>query len=110
MSISGKNAMELVNWIQRKYDIQILPSTPDDQSTPIESTTYWNDMQRNRAGNLLAGARLKAELSQKELADKVGIRQNMVSEYEHGRRRITREMAQRVGKVLGVNLAAMIET
>ena len=81
-----------------------------DSRTPIGGTTYWNDMQRNRAGNLLAGARLKAELSQKELADKVGIRQNMVSEYEHGRHRITRDMAQRFGKVLSVDLMTMMES
>ena len=67
-------------------------------------------MQRNRGGNLLAGARLKAELTQAELAGKVGVRQGMVSDYEHGRRRLTRNMARRFGEVLGVDLVKMIRS
>jgi len=61
-------------------------------------------MNKNRAGNLLAGARLKAELTQAELAEKAGIRQNMVSEYENGKRALTQAMAERFSGVLGVDL------
>jgi len=59
-------------------------------------------MNRNRIGNLLEAARLKAGLSQKQVADAVGIRQNMVSNYENGRRRLTRSMARRLADVLKV--------
>jgi transcriptional regulator with XRE-family HTH domain len=43
-------------------------------------------MEKNRVGNLLAGARLKTRMTQTQLADKLGIRQNMVSDYERARR------------------------
>ena len=33
---------------------------------PIEATDWWKKMQKNRAGNLLAGARLKKQLTQAE--------------------------------------------
>jgi len=35
-------------------------------------------------GNLLSAARLKVGLLQSQLAEKLGIRQNMVSDYERG--------------------------
>jgi len=54
----------------------------------------------NRVGNLLAGARLKAGLTQEQLSGKLGIRQNMVSDYERGRRALSPEMARRFSSVL----------
>jgi ribosome-binding protein aMBF1 (putative translation factor) len=69
---------------------------------PIESTGYWREMEKNRVGNLLAGARLKAGLTQAQLADKLGIRQNMVSDYERGRRTFSAAMARRLSKTLKV--------
>jgi transcriptional regulator with XRE-family HTH domain len=50
----------------------------------------------------LAGARLKAGLTQAQLAQKLGIRQNMVSDYERGRRTYSDAMADRLSKVLQV--------
>ncbi len=75
---------------------------PDDEIVPIESTEFWQDMEKNRIGNLLAGARLKAGLTQGELAAKLGIRQNMVSDYERGRRTFSDTMAKRLSTVLNV--------
>ena len=62
-------------------------------------------MEKNRIGNLLAGARLKAGLTQAQLAERLGIRQNMVSDYEHGRRSYSDIMAKRLSKALKVNEA-----
>jgi len=45
--------------------------------------------QSNRIGNLPSGARFNAKLSQAQLAAKLGIRQNMVSDYERGKRRLS---------------------
>jgi transcriptional regulator with XRE-family HTH domain len=59
-------------------------------------------MEKNRVGNLLAGARLKAGMTQAQLADKLGIRQNMVSDYERGRRTYSDAMATRLSKTLKV--------
>ena len=62
-------------------------------------------IEKNRVGNLLAGARLKAGLTQAQLADKLGIRQNMVSDYERGRRTVSDAMAKRLSETLQVNEA-----
>ena len=59
-------------------------------------------MDTNRVGTRLAGARLKAGLSQAQLADRLGIRQNMVSDYERGRRTYSDAMAKRLSKTLKV--------
>jgi len=102
ISIHGEHTDELLAWIKKKYDIAILADEPEDEFVSIESTEYWQKMEKNRIGNLLAGARLKAGLTQAQLAKKLGIRQNMVSDYEHGRRNYSDTMAQRLSKTLKV--------
>jgi transcriptional regulator with XRE-family HTH domain len=62
-------------------------------------------MEKNRVGNLLDGARLKAGLTQAQLANKLGIRQNMVSDYERGRRTYSDAMAKRISQTLQVKEA-----
>jgi len=107
IALSGENPSELLNWIRQKFEVSVL--TPwRETSVPIEETEYWREMNANRAGNLLAGARLKAEMTQSELASKVGIRQNMISEYENGKRPLTKAMAKRFSEVLGVDLARLL--
>ena len=102
ISIHGEHIDELIAWIKKKYDIAILADEPDDEFVSIESTKYWQEMEKNRIGNLLAGARLKAGLTQAQLAKKLDIRQNMVSDYEHGRRNYSDAMAKRLSKTLKV--------
>jgi len=79
-----------------------LVTRPHDEFVPIESTEYWKKMEKNRIGNLLAGSRLKAGLTQAQLAEKLGIRQNMVSDYERGRRTYSDAMAARLCNALQV--------
>ena len=100
--------------LQRIHDLTLGSSTIanrlsflTDESTkepiPIESTDYWREMEKNRAGNLLAGARLKAGLTQAQLASQLGIRQNMVSDYERGQRPVSDAMAGRLADALDIN-------
>lgn len=103
ISLHGENVAELVEWIRKKYDVTVLAEGPEDEYVPIESTEYWMEMEKNRVGNLLAAARLKAGLTQAELASKLGVRQNMVSDYERGRRTYSDAMAKRLSKALKVN-------
>ena len=102
ISIQGEGAHELLAWIREKYDVTILSGEQNDELVPIESTEYWQEMEKNRVGNLLAGARLKAGLSQAELAKKLGIRQNMISDYENGKRKYSDAMAKRLSETLKV--------
>jgi ribosome-binding protein aMBF1 (putative translation factor) len=103
LSIHGDNVGELVAWIRKKCDVAVLAAEPEEELDSIESTAYWKEMEKNRVGNLLAGARLKAGLTQAQLAAEVGIRQNMVSDYERGRRTYSDAMAKRLSKALQVN-------
>lgn len=102
ISLQGEHVGELVDWIKKKYDIAVLVEEPEDEFVSIESTEYWKEMEKNRIGNILAGARLKAGLTQAQLAEKLGIRQNMVSDYEHGRRTYSDAMAKRLSETLTV--------
>ncbi len=102
ISLQGEGAGELVDWIKKKYDLAVLVEEPEDELVPIESTGYWRKMEKNRVGNLLAGARLKAGLTQARLAAKLGIRQNMVSDYENGRRPLSAAMVRRLSETLEI--------
>ncbi|MBO4303535.1 MAG: helix-turn-helix transcriptional regulator [Lentisphaeria bacterium] len=62
----------------------------------INDTDWWQENKHR----VLAGARLKAGLTQKQLADKTGIRQSVISEYENGKRRMTMKMARKFASAL----------
>ncbi len=102
LSLHGEHVDELLAWIRQKFEISVLADEPADEFVSIESTDYWREMEKNRVGNLLAGARLKAGLTQAQLALELGIRQNMVSDYENGRRTYSDTMARRLSAVLHV--------
>ncbi len=55
------------------------------------------------AGATLQGARLKAGLTQVQLAEKLGVTQSDVSNMEHGRRPIGKNMAKRLAQILDVD-------
>ncbi len=104
ISLQGEHVGELIEWISKKYEVSILTAENSD-SIAIEETDFWKEMQSNRIGNLLAAARLKANLSQTQLAEKLGIRQNMISDYERGKRRLSPSMAKRISKILNIKVA-----
>ena len=101
ISLQGEHVDELIEWISRKFEVSILTSD-NSESVAIEETDFWKEMQSNRVGNLLSAARLRASMSQSQLAEKLGIRQNMVSDYERGKRRLSPAMAKRIAKVLHI--------
>jgi len=103
LSIHGENSEELIAWISQKFEVNILSSGKSD-SIPIEETDFYKELQSNRIGNLLEGARLKAGMTQAELAEKLNVRQNMISDYERGKRRISRSMAARLAKALDIKV------
>jgi len=103
ISIQGEHVDELIEWISKKFEISILTSD-NSESIAVEETDFWKEMQSNRIGNLLSGARLKANLSQTQLAEKLGIRQNMISDDERGKRRLSPSMAKRIAKILQIKV------
>jgi len=107
ISAHGERVDELIAWIRKKYEITIL-SPAAEESVRIEDTPFWREMERNRVGNLLAAARIKAGLTQAQLAEKIAVRQNMVSEYERGRRPLSASMAKRFSKALKIKMERLI--
>jgi ribosome-binding protein aMBF1 (putative translation factor) len=103
ISLQGDDVGQLVEWISKKFEVSIL-TAESSESIAVEETDFWKEMQSNRIGNLLSGARLKANMTQAQLAEKLGIRQNMISDYERGKRRLSRPMAKRMVEVLGISL------
>ena len=55
------------------------------------------------AGTMLRAARLREDLTQKELAEKLGIPQGHISAMENGKKSIGKKMGQRLVGVLNVN-------
>ena len=103
ISLQGEQLDELIEWISKKFEVSIL-SSDISESIAVEETDFWKEMQSNRIGNLLSGARLKARLSQTQLAEKLGVRQNMISDYERGKRRLSLSMAKRIAKILRIKV------
>jgi ribosome-binding protein aMBF1 (putative translation factor) len=103
ISLQGEHVDELIEWISKKFEVSILTSD-NSESIAVEETDFWKEMQSNRIGNLLSGARLKASLSQAQLAEKLGVRQNMISDYERGKRRLSQSMAKRIAKILHIKV------
>ena len=103
ISLQGDQIEELLSWIKEKYEVIVLADNSDEDSIPIEDTNFWKEMQSNRIGNLLTAARQKAGMTQKQVAEKVGIRQSMISDYERGRRRLTKKMGEKLSDALDIN-------
>ena len=103
ISLQGEQVDELIEWISKKFEVSILTSD-DSGSVAVEETDFWKEMQSNRIGNLLSGARLKANLTQAQLAQRLGVRQSMISDYERGKRRLSQSMAKRIAKILHIKV------
>ena len=100
ISIHGENAEAILNWIRKKFPVEVVGSAAvadDEELIPVNETEWWETMKHQ----LLAGARLKHGMSQEELAEKSGIAQSVISQYESGRRKITMRAAIKLGKALG---------
>ncbi|XPS89997.1 transcriptional regulator, HTH-type [Desulfosarcina variabilis str. Montpellier] len=103
ISLQGENVEELIEWIRKKFEVSIL--TPDNsERIAVEDTDFWKEMQSNRIGNLLSAARIKANMTQAQLAEQLEIRQNMISDYERGKRRLSLSMAKRIAKILKIKV------
>ena len=69
--------------------------------TPKKKNISWREAAKkdikkhSEGGQMLRGARFKAEISQRKLAETIGIRQHHISEMENGKRPIGKEMAKR---------------
>ena len=102
----------ILNAIRMQFPVQIVSSRPvgadEAESAPVEETDWWKKMQENRVGNLLAGARLKKQLTQAELARLSRVPQSQISALEKGRTKISLAAAEKLGAALGEELSSRI--
>ena len=76
----------------------------DDQETILADEVFKNlHAKYGKHGSALRGARLKEEMSQVELADKLGVIQSDLSKMEHGKRPIGKKMAKRLAGILKID-------
>jgi plasmid maintenance system antidote protein VapI len=83
---------------------RIATPRPRIKARSKRKSAHWREVFKEElekygeAGLMLRGSRYKAELTQKELADALGISQNNISEMENGKRPIGKVMALRLAK------------
>lgn len=66
-------------------------------------------MKKSRLAALLRQVRLDADLTQSQLAEKVGQTQSYVSKYENGEQRLDLIELEAVCKALGISLTDFVE-
>ena len=75
----------------------------DEKATPWRETAKEAIAKYTEPGLMLRGARARADLTQKELAEKIDVLPHHISEMEHGKRSIGKEMAKRLSFILKVD-------
>jgi len=98
--ITGRDAAKILAALKRHFRVSVVEKSrpDDDELVNIESTEWW----RKNNYRVLAGYRLKAGITQKELAARVGMTQSVVSEYERGRRPLTPRAALKFAAALKI--------
>jgi transcriptional regulator with XRE-family HTH domain len=86
--------------VLRLYTGCAMPRRPTPSPTP--------DLGKRALGRNLAGVRKERGFTQVELAERLGIIQALVSDYERGKLRLSAEMAVRFAHALGVPLDRLL--
>ena len=99
--ITGKDAAKILAMLKRHFRVSVVETSRpgDDELIDANASEY----SRANQWRLLAGYRLKAGMTQRELARRVGMTQSVVSEYERGKRTMTEKAAMRFAAALGID-------
>ncbi len=82
---------------------------PYSEGMPKKSKLAPTDAQKETLGLRLAQVRKERGLTQVELAERTGLIQVVVSDYERGRLRLPADMALRFAEVLGVTVDELLQ-
>lgn len=100
ISLCGEGVEKILACLRERFNVNVLngdvKTNDDEELVEIKTTDWWKQDKHC----MLAGCRLKNKLTQKQLAELSGIRQNVISEYEKGKRKITASAAIKLAKVL----------
>jgi DNA-binding XRE family transcriptional regulator len=83
----------------------LLDQLNESEEGSIPSTQLFPDLgnPKKTPGIALRGVRLRLELTQKEMSEKIGVTQGDLSKMEKGERPIGKNLATRIGKSLGID-------
>ncbi len=104
IGLSGTGSAAILALLKKYFDVQVISGDTDSVPAPsedeelvdIDKTGWWKENKFR----VLTGARLKAGISQRRLAGMIHVRPSVISEYEHGKRRISRDVAEKLAKAL----------
>jgi ribosome-binding protein aMBF1 (putative translation factor) len=74
-----------------------------EKGTPWREAFKSGIEELSEIGLALRGSRYKEEMTQKELAEKIGVKQAHISEMENGKRTIGKNIAHRLAEVFKVD-------
>lgn len=80
----------------------------DEQLIPIDEVFKDLHKKYGRSGSVVRGLRAREELTQVELAKKIGVPQSHISQIEHGKRPIGKKMAKRIAAVFNTDYRAFL--
>ena len=85
--------------------VQTILGQLDEKEGYVDSTELFPDLgdSKKTPGIALRGVRLRMDLTQKEMAEKIGVNQGDLSKMEKGERPIGRKLAIRIGKALSID-------
>jgi len=97
-----------VSFLRLNYgDVQITKSgdfaesAPDSASMPVQDMNWYKEAKANMTpGNNLRVFRQMREMTQKELAERIGVSKQQICNMESGRAPIGKKMAVRLGEAL----------
>ena len=88
--------------VAERYQIN-LKGLPEKKNYSINDVFAELETESSRAGVLLKGLRLREGLTQKRMAEKLGIEQSNLSKMENGKREIGKTLAKRIANAFNVN-------
>ncbi|WP_460053615.1 helix-turn-helix domain-containing protein [Spirochaeta dissipatitropha] len=109
IEISGDSIPEeLIHFLKSHYqDIEIIAD--DEQALDITDTEWYQEMKENSSpGSTLKRYRRRAEMSQRELAEKLEMVKQNISAMEKGRRGISKRTAHKLAEIFQVSPARFI--
>jgi len=87
----------------RKAKKQLTKTKSKEKSIPWREAFKEEIEKYSEEGLMLRGSRYKNSLTQKQVAEALGISQHHISEMENGKRTISKQMAQKFAELFHVN-------
>jgi ribosome-binding protein aMBF1 (putative translation factor) len=86
--------------VARKVEVLLEQAAGSEETIPAAVVSPILADNVRRPGAMLRGSRYREEMTQAELAKRLGIRQSHLSEMENAKRPIGKEMAKRLAEIL----------